>query len=65
VALERALEIAHQHQLNQVAFHAEQALGDLKDGIAIEGAAPAATTPMVEEAAAGVRKIRELAGIKV
>jgi len=64
VAFERALEIAQQHQLNQVTFHAEQALGDLRDHIAIEGAAAAATTPMVEEAAAGVRKMRELAGIK-
>jgi tetratricopeptide (TPR) repeat protein len=65
VALERALEVARQHQLHQIAFHAEQALGDLKDGVSLGVATLAAATPIVEEAAAGVRKIRELAGIKV
>jgi tetratricopeptide (TPR) repeat protein len=64
-AFERALEIAKRHQLHQIAFHAEQALGDLKDGVSLTAQSPAATSPMVDEAAAGVRRIRELAGIRV
>ncbi len=64
VAFERALEIAQQHHLNQIVFHAEQALGDLKDGVPISAPVPAPASAMVEEAAAGVQKLRELAGIR-
>jgi hypothetical protein len=64
-SLERAIEIAEAHQLNQVVFHAEQALGDLKDGVPLSVPAQAAPSPIVEDAAEGVRRMRELAGIRV
>ena len=62
-SLERALEIAQRYDLNQVVFHAEHALGDLKDGVHIVVPTAPATSPMVAEAADGVRRMRELAGI--
>jgi tetratricopeptide (TPR) repeat protein len=63
-SLERALAVAERHGLNQIAYHAEQALGDLKDGVAMVIAASPETTPLVADAADGVRRMRELAGIR-
>ena len=63
-SLERALKIAQRHGLKQVAFHAESALGDLKDGVRLVVPAPPAASPRVAEAADGVRRMRELAGIQ-
>jgi tetratricopeptide (TPR) repeat protein len=64
VALEGAIDFAHRHGLNQVVFHAERALGDLKDGVSLVVPAQRANSPMVEQAAEGVRRMRELAGIR-
>lgn len=63
-SLERALSIAELHQINQLVFHAEQALGDLKDGVRLVVPAIGSTSPMVTDAAEGVRRLRELAGIR-
>jgi len=63
-SLERAMEIAEAHQLNQIAFHAEQALGDLNDGVRLAVPPPTAASRIVEDAAEGVRRMRELAGIR-
>ena len=63
-ALERALQVAERHGLNQILFHAEQALGELREGLALEVAPPSEASGLVSDAVAGVRRLRELAGIK-
>lgn len=63
-SLEHAIEIAERHELNQIAFHAEQALGDLKDGVPPTVVAPPKASPIVADAAEGVRRLREQAGIR-
>ncbi|HUO51850.1 MAG TPA: hypothetical protein VMT93_04985 [Gemmatimonadaceae bacterium] len=63
-ALERALALAEEHRINQVVFLAENALSDLRDGARVHVVTAAAPTPMVEAAAQGVRRLRELAGIR-
>lgn len=63
-SLERALAVAERHGLNQIVFHAEQALGDLRDGVAIVVAASPEPSALVSDAADGVRRMRELAGIR-
>jgi hypothetical protein len=39
-------------------------LGDLKDGVSLVVPAQRANSPMVEQAAEGVKRMRELAGIR-
>jgi hypothetical protein len=63
-ALEGAIDFAQRHGLNQVVFHAERALGDLKDGVSLVVPEQRANSPMVEQAAQGVRRMREMAGIR-
>jgi len=64
VALEHALAVAERHSLNQVYFHAEQALGDLKDGVGLVITPTREASALVADAADGVRRMRELAGIQ-
>ena len=64
-ALEHTLDIAQRYQLNQAVFQAEQALVDLKHDVAIALPAPSEGSPAVAEAAVGVRRLRELAGIRL
>lgn len=63
-ALERSLDIAERNHLNQDVFKAQQALDDLARDVPITVPTPTAATPKVAEAAAGVRRMRELAGIQ-
>jgi tetratricopeptide (TPR) repeat protein len=63
ISLERALEIAQRHQLNQVLFHAEGALAALRDGETPVVAAAVPASALLTEAVDGVRQLRESAGI--
>lgn len=64
-SLERALELAEQHHINEVLFRAEQSLEALRDGgVVIIANAPAAPpSEQVERVANAVREMRELAGV--
>jgi tetratricopeptide (TPR) repeat protein len=64
-ALERAIELAEQHHINEVLFKAEQSLEALRDGgvVIIANAPEFSPTPEVERVAHAVREMRELAGV--
>jgi tetratricopeptide (TPR) repeat protein len=64
-SLQRALDLAEQHHINEVLFRAEQSLEALRDGgVVIIAAAPEfSPTPEVERIADAVRDMRELAGV--
>lgn len=63
-SLERAIEIASSHRLNQVLFRAEETLQEIRDGgVIIIARAPTAPSPEVGEVANAVREMRELAGV--
>jgi len=64
-AFERSVEIAQRNNLSQVLFQSEQALGELKQDLPVNVAIPAEGSPAVAEAAAGVRRMREVTGIRV
>ena len=64
-SLERALEIAEQHHINEILFRAEQSLEALRDGgvVIIASTPEFSPTPEVERVAQAVREMRELAGV--
>jgi len=62
-ALERAIEIAARHQLNEVLIKAEQCLKEIRDGGVIIIASAAEPSPAVAEVADAVREMRALAGM--
>jgi tetratricopeptide (TPR) repeat protein len=64
-SLERALELAEQHHINEILFRAEQSLEALRDGgvVIIANAPEFSPTPEVERVAQAVREMRELAGV--
>ncbi|MGQ0712490.1 MAG: hypothetical protein ACT4PJ_02030 [Gemmatimonadaceae bacterium] len=64
-ALERAIEIAEQHRINEVLFRAEQSLEAIRDGgvVIIANSPQVAPTASVERVALAVREMRELAGV--
>lgn len=64
-SLERAIEIAEQHHINEILFRAEQSLEALRDGgvVIIASAPEFSPTPEVERVAEAVREMRELAGV--
>ena len=64
-ALERSLEIAQRNNLNQVALPGRAGAGRAEGRTSRRRSPPAPeTSPAVAEAAAGVRRLRELAGIE-
>jgi tetratricopeptide (TPR) repeat protein len=63
VALERALQMAEQHRLNEILFRVEQSLESLKDGGVVIIAEAAEPTPVVQDVAFAIREMRELAGV--
>jgi tetratricopeptide (TPR) repeat protein len=65
VALNRALELAEKHHINEVLFRAEQSLESLRDGgVVIIASAPTWSPGQeVEEIARSIRGMRELAGV--
>ena len=64
-SLERAIELAEQHHINEILFRAEQSLEALRDGgvVIIANAPEFSPTPEVERVAEAVREMRELAGV--
>lgn len=64
-SLQRAMDLAERHRVNEVLFRAEQSLEALRDGgVVIIAAAPEfSPTPEVERVADAVREMRELAGV--
>jgi tetratricopeptide (TPR) repeat protein len=64
-ALQRALQLAEQHHVNEVLFRAEQSLEALRDGgvVIIANAPEFSPTPETERIADAVREMRELAGV--
>lgn len=64
-SLQRALEIAEQHHINEILFRAEQSLEALRDGgvVIIASTPEFSPTPEVERVAQAVREMRELAGV--
>lgn len=64
-SLERAIELAEKHRINQVLFKAEQSLESLRDGgvVIIASTPEFSPTPEVERVAQAVREMRELAGV--
>lgn len=64
-SLERAIELAEKHRINQVLFKAEQSLEALRDGgvVIIASTPEFSPTPEVERVAQAVREMRELAGV--
>lgn len=64
-SLERALELAERHHINEILFRAEQSLEALRDsGVVIIASAPVfSPTPELQRVADAVREMRELAGV--
>jgi tetratricopeptide (TPR) repeat protein len=62
-ALQRALEIASRHQLNEMIFKAEQSLEELRDGNRVAALREATPTATVSEVANAIREMRALAGV--
>ena len=62
-ALERALQLAEQHRLNEIMFRVEQSLEGLKDGGVVIIAEALEPTPVVQDVATAIRGMRELAGV--
>jgi tetratricopeptide (TPR) repeat protein len=64
-SLERAVELAERHRINEVLFRAEQSLEALRDsGVVIIASAPEySPTPKLQRVADAVREMRELAGV--
>jgi len=62
-AFEQALAHAQQNELNQVVFKTEQALQELRDEVPVAVTPEPASSPRVAAAAAGIRRLREAAGI--
>lgn len=64
-SLERAMDLAERHHINEVVFRAEQSLEALRDGgVVIIAKAPVfSPTPDVERVAEAVREMREFAGV--
>jgi tetratricopeptide (TPR) repeat protein len=62
-SLERAIEIAARHQLNEVLIKAEQSLQEIRDGGVIFIASAPQPSPAVAEVADAVRELRALAGM--
>ena len=63
-ALTHAIELAEQHQINEVLFRAEQSLESLRDGgVVIIAATPASPSHELEDIARSIRGMRELAGV--
>lgn len=62
-ALEQSLDLARRNDLNQVVFKVEDALRELRDEVPVVVGPVPVTSPRVAEAAAGIRRMRELAGI--
>jgi tetratricopeptide (TPR) repeat protein len=64
-SLERAIELAERHRINEVLFKAEQGLEALRDGgvVIIANAPTIVPTPEIEKVADAVREMRELAGV--
>jgi tetratricopeptide (TPR) repeat protein len=62
-ALERALQLAEQHRLNEILFRVEQSLESLKDGGVVIIAEALEPTPEVSDVATAIRGLRELAGV--
>jgi tetratricopeptide (TPR) repeat protein len=63
-SLERAIELAEQHQINEILFRAEQGLEALRDGgvVIIASTPEFSPTAEVERVAHAVREMRELVG---
>jgi hypothetical protein len=62
-SLERAIEIAARHQLNEVLIKAEQSLKEIRDGGTIIVASTSEPSRAVAEVADAVREMRALAGV--
>jgi tetratricopeptide (TPR) repeat protein len=63
MALERALQLAEQHRLNEMMFRVEQSLESLKDGGVVIIAEAMEASPEVSDVATAIRGLRELAGV--
>jgi hypothetical protein len=64
LALERALELAERHKLNEMVFRAEKALEEVREGGVVIIAAASEPRPEVAHVASAVREMRELAGVE-
>lgn len=62
-SLERAIEIAAQHRLNQVLIKAEASLMEVRSGRTIAAQAAAEPTPELTPVAGAIREMRALAGV--
>jgi tetratricopeptide (TPR) repeat protein len=62
-ALDRALDVAARHKLNEVIIKAEQSLRDLADGGVIITSEMAEPSEAVAEVATAIREMRTLAGV--
>jgi tetratricopeptide (TPR) repeat protein len=62
-ALERAMDIAAQHQVNEILFKAEQSLEELEHGSAVTVEDTPEPSPIASEVATAIREIRTLAGV--
>ncbi|HEX7942003.1 MAG TPA: hypothetical protein VF488_09370, partial [Gemmatimonadaceae bacterium] len=62
-SLERAVDIATRHQVNEVIFKAEQALGEIRAGGAMVVEESREPSPAVSDVASAIRELRTLAGV--
>jgi tetratricopeptide (TPR) repeat protein len=62
-SLERAIDIATKHQVNEVIFKAERALTEIREGGVIAVAEQVEPSPAVSEVASAIREMRTLAGV--
>jgi hypothetical protein len=62
-SLERSIELAERHCLNQVLIKAEASLSEVRAGRAVAASAPAEPSPVVTTVAGEIRRMRTLAGV--
>jgi hypothetical protein len=62
-SLERAIEIAERHKLNQLLIKAEASLGEVRAGEALAPSAASEPPPELTSVAGAIREMRALAGV--